>query len=50
MILGSFVVDQGKFTVIFGDWKIFVGMALLMEWVVVICLVTSGIFEASYRK
>lgn len=50
MVLGSFLVDQGKFTVIFGDWKIFVGMALLMESVVVVCLVASGIVEAIHHK
>lgn len=42
LALGAFGADDGAFVIIWGDWRIFVGMSLCMEAVVVACLAASG--------
>lgn len=42
LVLGAFVADNGAFVIIWGDWRIFVGMSLCMEAVLVACLAASG--------
>lgn len=45
VVLSAFGVDNGAFRIIWGDWRIFVGMGLAMEVLVVGLLMASGFAE-----
>lgn len=45
VVLSAFSVDNGAFRIIWGDWRIFVGMGLAMEVLIVGLLMASGFAE-----